>query len=242
MITRGTQTRTFRPRFQRPPHRSRGIQTLPEEETETSIPAKRKKTDFPMVNDVIFSDSEASESESSDEDLDSEADGSYHPDTDSDSYDSDSETESGSTSATGKFEAESNTGHKEPKYIVFHNQLLLLLSTCLACFSKDVAVNYAKCGSMLTAYIKCLCCKSFREWKSQPEIAGIPMGIIYIIYIYIILYIYYIYLYNIIYILFIYLYNILLSGTILYSGSLPRKFLGGLKSINLACISRETFF
>ena len=36
--------------------------------------------------------------------------------------------------------------------------------------------------------------------------------------------------------------NILLSGAILYSGSLPRKFLGGLKSINLACISRETFF
>ena len=212
MITRGTQTRKFRPRFQRPPHRSRGIQTLPEEETETSIPSKRKKTDFPMVNDAIFSDSEASESESSDENLDPEADGSYHPDTDSDSYDSDSETESGSTSATGKFEAESNTGHKEPKYIVFHNQLLLLLSICLACFSKDAAVNYAKCGSMLTAYIKCLCCKSFREWKSQPEIARIPMG------------------------------NILLSGAILYSGSLPRKFLGGLKSINLACISRETVF
>ena len=144
------------------------------------------------------------ESESSDEDLDSEADGSYHPHTDSDS---DSETESGSTSATGKFEAESSTGHKEPKYIVFYNQLLLLLSICLACFSKDVVVNYAKCGSMLTAYIKCLCCKSFREWKSQPEIAGIPVG------------------------------NILLSGSILYSGSLR-----GLKSINLLCISRETFF
>ena len=212
MITRGTQTRKFRPRFQRPLHRSRGIQTLPEEEIETSIPAKRKKTDFPMVNDVIFSDSEASESESSDEDLDSEADESYHPDTNSDSYYSDSETESGSTSATGKFEAESSTGHKEPKYIVFHNQLLLLLSICLACFSKNVVVNYAKCGGMLTAYIKCLCCKSFREWKSQPDIAGIPMG------------------------------NNLLSGAILYSGSLPRKFLGGLKSINLACISRETFF
>ena len=55
MITRGTQTGKFRPRFQRPPHRSRGIQTSPKEETETSIPAKRKKTDFPMVNDVILS-------------------------------------------------------------------------------------------------------------------------------------------------------------------------------------------
>ena len=94
MITRGTQTRKFRPGFQRPPHRSRGIQTVPKEETESSIPAKRKKTDFPMVSDVIFSDMEASESESSDEDLDSETDESYHPYTDSDSYDSDSETES----------------------------------------------------------------------------------------------------------------------------------------------------
>ena len=212
MITRGTQARKFKPRFQRPPHRSRGIQTVPEEETESSIPAKRKKTDFPMVNDVIFIDIEVSESESSDEDLDSETDESYHPDTDSDSYDSDSETESASTSAKGKFEVESSTGRKEPKYIVFHNQLLLLLSTCLACFLKDVAVNYAKCGSMLTAYIKCLCCKSFREWKSQPEIAGIPMG------------------------------NILLSGATLYSGSLPRKFLGGVKSINLACIAERHFF
>ena len=129
MITWGTQTRKFRPRFQNSGQDFK-IQA------KISIPAKRKKTDFPMVNDVIFSDSEASESESSDEDLDSEADGSYHPDTGSDSYDNDSETESGSTSATGKFEAESNTGHKEPKYIVFHNQLLLLLSICLACFRK----------------------------------------------------------------------------------------------------------
>ena len=35
--------------------------------------------------------------------------------------------------------------------------------------------------------------------------------------------------------------NDIIFGDILYSGSLPRKFLGGLKSINLACISRETF-
>ena len=207
MITRGTQTGKFRPRFHRPPHRSRGIQTVPEEKTGFSVPA----TDFPMLNDVIFSGIEASESKSSDEDLDSETDESYRRDIDSDSYDSDSETESGSSSATGKFEAESSTGHKEPKYIVFHNQRLLLLSICLPSFSKDVVVNDAKCGSMLTAYIKCLCCKSFREWKSQTEIAGIPIG------------------------------NILLSGTILYLGSLARKFLGGLKSINLACIIRETF-
>ena len=78
-----------------------------------------------MVNDIIFSDIEAPELESSDEDLDSETDESYHPDADSDSYDSDSETESVSTSATSNFEAEGSTGHKEPKYIVFYNQLLL---------------------------------------------------------------------------------------------------------------------
>ena len=130
---------------------------MPEEETESSVPAKRKETDFPVVNDVIFSDIEASESEPSDEDLDSETDESYHPDTDtdtdSDSYDSDSETESESTSATGKFEAESSNGHKESKYIVVHNKLLLLLSICLACYSKDVVVNHAKCESMLKAYI-----------------------------------------------------------------------------------------
>ena len=46
MTKRETQTRKFMPRFQRPPHRSREIQTVPEEETESSFPAKRKKLTF----------------------------------------------------------------------------------------------------------------------------------------------------------------------------------------------------
>ena len=85
MITRGTQTRKFRPRFRKPPHRNRGIKLYPKKKQNQH--AKRKKTDFAMVNDIILSDIEASESESSDEDLDSETDESYHPDTDSGSYD-----------------------------------------------------------------------------------------------------------------------------------------------------------
>ena len=166
-----------------------------------------------LQNDVLFNgtDSEDSELESSDDDDISDSDSNYHPETDSDDYDSDSETEIESASVMSRFEA-NETSHKEPKYIVFHNQLLLLLSICFACFSKNVAITYVTCGSMLTGYIKCLSCKTVRVWKSQPDIAGTPMG------------------------------NILLSGAILYSGSLPSKFLKCLKFISIKGISNRTFF
>ena len=102
--------------------------------------------------------------------------------------------------------------HKQPKFIVFQNQLLLLLSICLACFSKEVAVYHIVKGSMLTAYIKCLCCKTVKEWKSQPEIRNYAAG------------------------------DILLSGATRFNGSLPNKFLHALMSIKIACISPRTFF
>ena len=98
----------------------------------------------------------------------------YCPENDSDSYGSDSETELDATQMN--FHENDTEIQKQPKFIVFQNQLLLLLSICLACFSKEVDVNHILKGSMLTAYIKCLCCKTVREWKSQPEIRNFEAG------------------------------------------------------------------
>ena len=64
---------------------------------------------------------------------------------------------------------------------------------------------------MLTACIKCLCCKTVREWKSQPEIRNYAAG------------------------------DILLSGATLFNGLLPNKFLHTLMPIKIACISPRTF-
>ena len=102
--------------------------------------------------------------------------------------------------------------HKQLKFIVFQNQLLLLLFICLACFSKEFAVNPIVKGNILTAYIKCLCCKIVREWKSQPEIRNYAVS------------------------------DILLSGATLFNGLLPNKFLLTLMSMKIARISPRTFF
>ena len=69
---------------------------------------------------------------------------------------------------------DSSVPHKEPKYIVFHSQLLLLLSICHFCLS--TAVTSVMKGSMLVAAIKCSKCKSIWEWCSQPKIRGYAVG------------------------------------------------------------------
>ena len=53
--------------------------------------------------------------------------------------------------------------HKEPKYIVFHDQVILLLSICHFCLSAQVNVTSVLFGRMLIAVMKCSRCKSV--WK-----------------------------------------------------------------------------
>ena len=116
----------------------------------------------------------------------------YCPENGSDSYGSDSEAELNATQMN--FHENETERHKQPKFTPFQNQLLLLLSICLACFSKELAVNHIVKGSILTAYIKCLCFKTVREWKSQPKVRNYAAG------------------------------DILLSGVALFNGLLPNKF------------------
>ena len=70
---------------------------------------------------------------------------------------------------------DSSVPHKDPKYIVFHNQLLLLLM-CYFCLSTAVTVTSVLTGSMLVAAIKCSKCKSIWEWCRQPKIRGYAIG------------------------------------------------------------------
>ena len=93
-----------------------------------------------------------SHSEHTEDEADSENDDNkdiYCPENDSDLYDSDSETELDATQMN--FHENDTEIHKQPKFIVFQNQFLLLLSICLACFSKEGAVYHIVKGSMLTA-------------------------------------------------------------------------------------------
>ena len=107
---------------------------------------------------------------------------------------------------------DSSVLHKEPKYIVFHSQLLLLLSICHFCLSTAVTVTSVLKGSMLAAAIKCSKRKSIWEWCCQPKIRGYAVG------------------------------DILLSRATIFSGKLPKKSLRLLKSISIACPSARSFF
>ena len=163
MISQGIQTRKFNPKFRRPSHRSRWVQTS-EDLTEHPFPRKCRKTE---AQDEKLYDS--SESDFSDTEEMSYSD-CYNPEVDSECYSSDNETENGSPTMN-KYENEK--AHSEPKYIVFHNQLLLLLSVCVTCYSKNVTINYTLCGTLLTTFTTCLCCKTVREWRRQTNVKGI---------------------------------------------------------------------
>ena len=151
MVSVATQTRKRRKTFIETgckcQKKTRVTQTL-------SMPASKARSTKVGKNPPTDSDTEYTEDEA-DSDSDDNED-IYCPENDGDSYGSDSETELDATQMN--FHENDIEIHKQPKFIVFQNQLLLLLSVCLACLSKEVAVNdHIVKGSMLTAYIKCLC-------------------------------------------------------------------------------------
>ncbi|XP_071965513.1 uncharacterized protein [Antedon mediterranea] len=189
MVSRGTQTRKQRKRVRR----------RKMSKAKVVAPKKAKPTYKEQSSDE--------DDEDFDESTEDDSDSDYRPEEDvsvSDGEDTEMEDD--------EMKGFNGDAHRQPKYIVFHNHLLMLLSICLSCFSSKVQVCCRNKGSMLIANIRCLCCHTNREWKSQPEARGTPMG------------------------------NILLSGAILFSGSTPTQFLRALKSINVSAISKRTFF
>ena len=116
----------------------------------------------PTDSDSEYTEDEADSDSDDNEDI-------YCPENDSDSYGCDSETKLDATQMN--FHENDTEIHKQPKFIVFQNQLLLLLSICLACFSKEVAVNHIV--YTLSVYVAIL----LENGKSQPESATMQLAI-----------------------------------------------------------------
>jgi hypothetical protein len=105
---------------------------------------------------------------------------------------------------------------KQPKFVVFLSQLLLLFKTCMICHESDPLLEVMQVGTMVTIKGRCRhpkCEKDF-IWKSQPLMSGtkIAAG------------------------------NFLLSFSILMAGSSASKVLHVMKHMGLACISLSTYF
>ncbi|XP_022304318.2 uncharacterized protein LOC111111563 isoform X1 [Crassostrea virginica] len=102
--------------------------------------------------------------------------------------------------------------HLEEKFLVFKWQLLQLFQFCPSCHSRANGVISKRVGTCIHVMQKCKECNFVNTWASQPYIGKMPAG------------------------------NLLLSGSILYSGSLSSKCLLMFKFLNMACIGRSTFF
>ena len=104
------------------------------------------------------------------------------------------------------------TWKRQTVYLVFESALLLLFSSCIHCRS-PTSLKKVVTGSLLWIIQTCSHCSRRRTWESQPYIKKkIAAG------------------------------NILTSAAILYSGALPSKALRMFQILNLATISRKTFF
>ena len=89
---------------------------------------------------------------------------------------------------------------------------LLLLFSSCIHCSSPTSVKKVVTGSLLQIIQTCCKCSRRHTWESQPYIGKIPAG------------------------------NILTSAAILYSGVLPSKALQMFRILNLATITRKTFF
>ena len=213
-VSRSTQTKKARKDTSKKGHKTIGVQTSLDAETCGVSPSNKKRKVECQEN---LKENIEDEDTTTDSDLESDYD--YVDDNDDSDYDPDNDYEDYSSDEDTQLESrkmepfnDSSKPHREQKYIVFHDQLLVLLSMCHFCLSTEVSVSSVVIGSMLVAAMKCARCKSFWEWCSQPKIRAYAAG------------------------------DILLSGAILFSGNLPKKALRLFKSVNIACQSRRSFF
>ncbi|XP_062603026.1 uncharacterized protein LOC134264758 isoform X2 [Saccostrea cucullata] len=102
--------------------------------------------------------------------------------------------------------------HLEEKFLVFKWQLLQLFQYCPKCHLPARGIVDKRVGTCIHIVQKCSACNFVNNWASQPYIGKMPAG------------------------------NLLLSGSILYSGSLSSKCLLMFKLLNMACFGRSTFF
>ena len=213
-VSRSTQTKKARKDTSKKDHKTIGVQASLDAETCGVSPSnKKRKVECQENLKENIEDEDAMSDSELESDYDyvvGDDDSDYDPDNDYEDYSSDEDTQLESR----KMEPfnDSSKPHREQKYIVFHDQLLVLLSMYHFCLSTEVNVSSVVIGSMLVAAMKCAHCKSFWEWCSQPKIKGCAAG------------------------------DILLSGAILFSGNLPKKALCCLKVSALLVNLEDPYF
>ncbi|XP_078363789.1 uncharacterized protein LOC144648008 [Oculina patagonica] len=159
-------------------------------------------------------DTESLPDETTEEEPDFSSDGYYEPETDMDTA---SEHEEDLDSAGDRVNINDTNLRKQPKFIVFLSQLLLLFKFCYSCKSDNPLVETRQVGTMAVVTSTCTntsCGRKDTVWKSQPNMPGtkIPAG------------------------------NFLLCMAILLSGSSASKVLQLFQHMGVACFSLKTFF
>ncbi len=101
---------------------------------------------------------------------------------------------------------------EDTKYIVFKTELLELFRKCPFCTADTEGVISKVTGTAIHVQQRCHSCHRVRHWDSQPFIGRMPAG------------------------------NLLLSGAILFSGSLIAKVLRLFKLMKLQCYGRTAYF
>ena len=152
-----------------PCHKTIGLQaSLDDLALSTQDNKKRKKavtqaevsSRFSVSGEDLLSEENYDTEDSSEDDNSDSDDSLYVP---SDCEDCSGDEEANIEASKMEPFADDRNLHKELKYIVFHNQLLILLSICHFCFSTNVNISSVMMGSMLLVVIKCSHCKSVRE-------------------------------------------------------------------------------
>ena len=104
------------------------------------------------------------------------------------------------------------TPDEEEKFIVFESKLLNLFKVYSICCAETTGVTSKRLGTLVHVQQKCSSCGYVRNWNSQPYLGTMPSG------------------------------NILLSGAVLFSGSMISKVLRVFNILNICCYARSTFY
>lgn len=102
--------------------------------------------------------------------------------------------------------------YNEPKVIVPLGKLIPLLEICSTCGGKCDVEEPSFMGSAVSFAITCQKCKDQRQWSNTDKYKSMPLV------------------------------NLLLASSILFSGSLPTKFLRALDMIGIKVISHTAYF